>query len=241
MGYEISVAVAPIRREPSDRSEMVSQGLYGEELLILEKQEKWAMVRMQADGYEGWVDCKQMVNSTMQREKRHLTASLTRCSFPDGGHQWLAAGSVVTEDAALSNEQPVWKGSGADISHCAHEFLHAPYLWGGRTIMGIDCSGFTQLVMRLNGISIPRDAYQQAEKGNTVSFMEEAATGDLAFFDNQEGRIVHVGIVLRTAQTHVDVIHASGKVRIDALDHEGIFNRELSTYTHKLRIIKRIL
>ena len=136
-------------------------------------------------------------------------------------------------------EQPNWDGSADAIHRCARQFLNAPYLWGGRTILGIDCSGFTQLVMLLNGRSIPRDAYQQAELGDTVAFVEEAQTGDLAFFDNAEGRITHVGIVLREAEHHVSIIHASGKVRIDALDHQGIFNAERSAYSHKLRIIKR--
>jgi len=106
--------------------------------------------------------------------------------------------------------------------------------------MGIDCSGFTQLVMRLNGFSLLRDAYQQAEIGTTVMFIEESQTGDLAFFDNAEGRIIHVGIVLRESGGAAQIIHASGKVRVDALDHEGIYNQEQTNYTHKLRIIKRI-
>jgi len=239
MGYEISVAVAPIRREPSDRSEMVSQGLYGEELQILEKQEKWAMVRMQADGYEGWVDCKQFCEIQLGQESTQLSATLTFCTLPNKTNQWLAAGSVIAPDTTFSSQQPVWNGSEPHIEQCALQFLNAPYLWGGRTVMGIDCSGFTQLVMKLNGISIPRDAYQQADLGTEVTFVEEAITGDLAFFDNAEGRIIHVGIVLRTSIESVQIIHASGKVRIDALDHQGIFNRELSAYSHKLRIIKR--
>jgi len=114
-------------------------------------------------------------------------------------------------------------------------------LWGGRTAMGIDCSGFTQLVFSLNGISIPRDAYQQADIGTTVTFTEESQTGDLAFFDNAEGRIIHVGIILRDSDNGCRIIHASGKVRIDALDHQGVFHSEQLVYTHKLRIIKRIL
>jgi cell wall-associated NlpC family hydrolase len=104
----------------------------------------------------------------------------------------------------------------------------------------MDCSGFTQLVMRLNGTAIPRDAYQQAELGVTISFVEESQTGDLAFFDNAEGRIIHVGIVIRSADGVVEIIHASGKVRLDSLDHQGIFNRDSGSYTHKLRIIKRM-
>jgi cell wall-associated NlpC family hydrolase len=103
-------------------------------------------------------------------------------------------------------------------------------------LLGIDCSGFTQNVFAVCGKSIPRDAYQQAELGDTIDFAEEAQEGDLAFFDNEEGRIIHVGMVLKDAK----IIHASGRVRIDKLDHEGIYNAETKTYSHRLRIIKRL-
>ncbi|MFL5753049.1 MAG: C40 family peptidase, partial [Bacteroidia bacterium] len=122
-----------------------------------------------------------------------------------------------------------------DIVGLACQFLNAPYLWGGRSIMGIDCSGFTQLVYKLNGYKLPRDAYQQAELGTPLSFVEEAEAGDLAFFDNEEGRITHVGIVLSDQR----IIHASGKVRIDKFDHYGIFHSDRRKYSHLLRVIKR--
>ena len=118
----------------------------------------------------------------------------------------------------------------------ALRFLNSPYLWGGRTPLGIDCSGFTQMVYRLQGIDLPRDAYQQSEVGTTLSFIEESEAGDLAFFDDQEGKITHVGIMLE--DNHI--IHASGKVRIDRIDQQGIFNKETGKHTHKLRLIKSI-
>jgi cell wall-associated NlpC family hydrolase len=116
-------------------------------------------------------------------------------------------------------------------------YLHAPYLWGGRSPFGIDCSGFVQVVYKFSGIQLPRDAWQQAEKGDLLSFIEESAPGDLAFFDNDEGTIIHVGILLENNR----IIHASGKVRIDVIDHQGIYNRDLRAYTHNLRLIKSIL
>ena len=116
-------------------------------------------------------------------------------------------------------------------------FQNAPYLWGGRTLFGIDCSGFSQIVFKLNGIKLNRDAWQQAEQGAVVDFLPEAKSGDLAFFDNAEGRIIHVGIMLGTNK----IIHASGKVRVDTIDNQGIYNAEMGRYTHKLRIIKRFI
>ena len=115
-------------------------------------------------------------------------------------------------------------------------YLNAPYLWGGRTHFGIDCSGFTQMVYKLNGHKLLRDASQQATQGEPLSFIEESEPGDLAFFDNEEGTITHVGIMM--ADHHI--IHAHGQVRIDHMDHTGIYNAELKKHTHKLRVIKKI-
>lgn len=240
MKYRIAVAVAPLRREPSDRSEMVSQGLFGEQLDVLEKQEKWSMIRMQSDGYEGWVDNKQVELDPSVDDSVMVNIPLMRILHAGNEHGWVTAGAVVSAQSIAAQEQMSWSGSREDVEKCARLFLNAPYLWGGRTVMGIDCSGFTQLVMRLNGVSIPRDAYQQAEMGATISFIEETQIGDLAFFDNAEGRIIHVGIVMRNSEDQVEIIHASGKVRADVLDHQGIFNRDSGSYTHKLRIIKRM-
>ncbi|NOR88170.1 MAG: hydrolase Nlp/P60, partial [Bacteroidales bacterium] len=116
-------------------------------------------------------------------------------------------------------------------------FINAPYLWGGKTPFGVDCSGLTQSVYKMAGIQLKRDASQQATQGEVLNFLEEALPGDLAFFDNEEGHITHVGIILADNE----IIHASGKVRIDKIDHQGIYNIELGKYTHQLRLIKRML
>jgi hypothetical protein len=128
-----------------------------------------------------------------------------------------------------------------EVHIAAMMFMGVPYLWGGRTIFGMDCSGFTQLVARLTGKSIPRDAWQQAEGGELISFLDQAATGDMAFFDNEEGRITHVGLIMKSPDNPglSTIIHCSGQVRLDVLDHEGIFNLETRAYTHKMRLIKR--
>ncbi len=116
-------------------------------------------------------------------------------------------------------------------------YLNAPYLWGGKTPFGLDCSGFTQMVYKLNGYTLLRDAAQQATQGEALSFVEESEVGDLAFFDDSEGKIDHVGILMQNNH----IIHVHGKVRIDRIDHTGIFNTEMKRYTHQLRVIKKII
>jgi hypothetical protein len=241
MKMTVNVAVAPLRKEPSDRSEMISQALFGEGLIVLDQNEKWAMVRMELDGYEGWIDRKQMSEQISDNRGQIIKQAFASCKLHDGSVITLPAGAWMDDSIAQDNimNKP-WAGSAQDIEDCAKQFLNAPYLWGGRTLMGIDCSGFTQLVMRLNGVELPRDAYQQAECGETVSFLEETKTGDLAFFDNADGRIIHVGIVLKDQHDRNTIIHASGKVRIDMIDHQGIYNRDTGSYSHQLRIVKRV-
>ena len=247
-----TLSAIPLRKEASDRSEMTSQVLFGETFEVLEENEKWAMIRLDHDDYEGWIDRKQVSTGTSDGSSSAIVNTLLTFAknesgellvLPCGsylpnfsGDQFSIQGHAYTLKTGLADQ------TGITIRELAMPFLNVPYLWGGRTFMGIDCSGFSQVVMRLCNTAIPRDAYQQAETGEIVSFIEEARTGDLAFFDNAEGRITHVGIVLvnDTDNSH-KIIHASGKVRIDTLDHQGIFNAEMNTYSHKLRLIKRLL
>jgi cell wall-associated NlpC family hydrolase len=123
------------------------------------------------------------------------------------------------------------------IETAARQFINTPYLWGGKTVFGMDCSGFTQILYRIAGMDIPRDSHQQVENGTTVGFIKEARTGDLAFFGNDEERITHTGIMLEGGR----IIHASGKVRVDLIDQQGIYNKELKRYTHRLRVVKRMI
>lgn len=240
-------AIAPLRKEPTDRSEMVSQALFGESMMVLDELEKWYLVRMSHDNYEGWVDKKQvailMSNVQELNEIKHLSSlySLVRRSekvfvLPAGA----ILGQMVDSEIEIIQAYPNQESQKRGISDYALMFRETPYLWGGRTFMGIDCSGFTQIVFRLAGINLQRDAYQQAEQGDLVSFVDEATTGDLAFFENKEGRIMHVGMIIKEKNSETKIIHASGKVRIDNIDHIGIFNAETNSYTHSLRLIKRI-
>lgn len=252
------LSVVPCRIEPSDRSEMVTQLLFGECFEILETTEKWIRIKNAYDEYESWIGSKQFHPLPAEYYKRlyaaptlHasdlvqvITQESTQLSFPillgstlpfyDGNKVELGKENYLY-DGSVSF--PPKKVSRASILEYAYLYLHAPYHWGGRSPFGIDCSGFTQMVYMLNGIHLLRDACQQAEMGHTLSFVEEAIPGDLAFFDNDEGKIIHVGIVLPDQQ----IIHASGRVRVDKLDHHGIYNKETGSYTHHLRILKQII
>ena len=248
-----NLALIPLRIEPSDRSEIVSQVLFGEHFEIIETQNQWSKIRLHFDDYVGWIDSKQyqiiseknfndlskdaiilnsdlveyVTNSSTILLPITLGASLTFLH-----HSEINIDSFEFEGMRISGVKPK-----SDLITTAYTYLNAPYLWGGKTPFGIDCSGFTQMVYKLNGYKLLRDASQQSTQGDALSFIEESEAGDLAFFDNEEGKIIHVGIIMENNY----IIHASGKVRIDRLDHLGIYNAELNRHTHRLRVIKKII
>ena len=253
MKYGISnLAIVPMRIEAVDQAEMVNQILFGEHFKVLEVRNKWSKVRLAHDSYEGWVCNKQWIEieediyKQLDKEVATIAIDILDIISKDH-HQPIVIGSILPSfksgHALINNEMYRFDGlttagftKKEKLVENALMYLNAPYLWGGRSPLGIDCSGFTQMVYRLQGVDLPRDAYQQAEVGTTLSFVEESEAGDLAFFDNNEGRITHVGIILENNH----IIHASGKIRIDRIDQQGIFNKELGTHTHKLRLIKSI-
>jgi cell wall-associated NlpC family hydrolase len=255
MKYGISVlSVIAIRKEMSHRSEQISQLLFGETYEILQKQGGWLQIKCTYDGYEGWLDESQHYELT-EREYLNLSANepgmaleLVNSAVSSSYSVPILAGSTlpffdgmnfkIAKEKFIYNGQAIQadaKGS-AIFERIALRYTNAPYLWGGRSPFGIDCSGFTQIVFKFAGVPLLRDAYQQAEQGSVINFIEEAQPGDLAFFGNDEGRIVHVGIILKDNR----IIHASGKVRIDKLDHFGIYHAGQKKYSHSLKIIKRI-
>nr|WP_294937571.1 C40 family peptidase [uncultured Flavobacterium sp.] len=248
-----NLAIVPLRLEPSDRSELVSQVLFGEHFEILEQTEKWSRIRLAFDGYEGWIDNKQF---QLISEANYKFLSDTPCvmsadlieyiTTPDNhllpvpigsSLSFLDAPEINTSQFAFEGMKVCGVKPKSELVKTAFMYMNAPYLWGGKTPFGIDCSGFTQMVYKLNGHSLLRDASQQATQGEALSFIEESEPGDLAFFDNEEGRITHVGIIMDDNY----IIHAHGKVRIDRLDHLGIYNIDTGRHTHKLRVIKKII
>ena len=248
-----NLAMIPLRAEASDRSEIVSQILFGEHFEVLEQHKQWTHIKTQFDQYEGWIDTKQFQIITESNYTQlssdaiilsadlieyilapsnllipiPLGASLSFLNYPEMNTNHFDFEGTKTSGVKPRN----------NILTTAYMYLNAPYLWGGKTPFGIDCSGFTQMVYKLNGYKLLRDASQQANQGEALSFIEESEAGDLAFFDNDEGNITHVGIIMENNY----IIHASGKVRIDRLDHLGIYNAESNKHTHKLRVIKKII
>ena len=249
MRYGINnLSIVPLRLEPSDKSELVSQVLYGDTFKVLEQRKSWSKIQLSFDAYEGWIDNKQFVEITQDEynnlNNEPLKISIDLVEFVENENKQLFAipiGSILNGLNILGHKHD---GSFVDkiqtkerITITAFNYLNAPYLWGGKTPFGIDCSGFTQMVYKLNGYKLLRDASQQATQGDVLSFIEESEPGDLAFFDNDEGQIVHVGIILKDNY----IIHAHGKVRIDRLDHSGIYNVDTNKHSHKLRVIKKII
>ena len=248
-----NLAIIPLRVEPNDRSEIVSQVLFGEHFEVLETVKQWTKVRLQYDRYEGWIDTKQY-------------QPIAEADFKQLGKDAIVLNADLVEYVTAPNDLLMPVPLGASLSFLNHSdinvqhfdfeglrvsgvkakqeliptsfmYMNAPYSWGGKTPFGIDCSGFTQMVYKLNGHRLLRDAAQQATQGDALSFIEESEPGDLAFFDNEDGRIIHVGIIMEDNY----IIHASGKVRVDRLDHLGIYNAEVNKHTHKLRVIKKII
>lgn len=241
-----------MRTEFSDRSEMVSQILFGEKVEITEQKDNWIKIKAEFDNYEGWADRKQFLEIS-EEEFQNIQSDLyasesfnlaieneNPITLPIAAHlPNLTEGKMNFGTKEFEYLGEFCKGnlSKPEIVPIAKLYLNTPYLWGGKSVFGIDCSGLVQQVYKLCGYKLPRDAYQQAEFGEALSFIEEAEPGDLAFFDNKEGKIIHVGIILEGNK----IIHAHGKVRIDPFDNNGIFNTDSQNYSHKLRVIKKII
>ncbi len=248
------VPASPMRREASHRSEMVSQLLFGEQAELLEQADQFIKLRNCYDGYEGWCQTSQLFISEKEMtgtQQPLLCAEWSNTLYVNDTAMQVSMGTPLQlfkeRVAQWGNYRLQYNGKFRDstvtvfdeatIRQIALTFLNTPYLWGGRSVFGIDCSGYVQQVYRFFNKHLLRDAYQQAEQGEVVGFLQEVICGDLAFFDNEEGRITHVGLMLDNAT----IIHASGKVRIDPIDSAGILNADTGERTHRLRIVKRYL
>lgn len=251
------LSIIPVRAEASSKTEQVTQLLFGESFEIIGQNESgmWIHIRIQHDQYEGWVEkartwplSKEEFDAIAHETPVYAADMMAVARNTGGDNILLPLGSRLPQ---FSEDQFTFSGQQFNF-HGKHKtgqheitlenlqpyfgiYLNAPYLWGGRHPIGIDCSGLTQVIYQLLGVQLPRDAYQQAELGGTIDFVAEAQAGDLAFFDNEEGHINHVGFVLDSQS----ILHSAERTKIDKLDHQGIFDVEKQKYTHKLRIIKR--
>ena len=245
-----------IRREPAHTAEMVSQLLFGETCQIHDSRDQWWLVSLDFDGTEGWLmkSCLSITQPGMEPENsnegpfRMVSQPIVMATDQHGDQLLLPAGSIwpgekgnrisllgkvinlKTEDGLIAPSPNV------DPGKVGKGLISIPHLWGGRSGFGFDAPGLVQMLGRMMGLSLPRTCLALSEAGTAVNFIHEIKKGDLAFFDNPAGEIVHVGMALGNGR----ILHASGQVRIDRLDQHGIFNAEKDDYTHKLRVVKRL-
>ncbi len=251
----VLIPLVPVRTAPAETAEMCTQLLFGERVELLEVQERWIRIRNMTDQYEGWADRKmihplneQEAGTLDQAQWKHVQIPACSCALngtpvllPGGSLipfmntvPCMPAGQTLLIDDTWVDEQPADTGR---IVHLAQQYRQAPYLWGGKSVMGIDCSGFVQVVFAMCGIVLPRDASLQAGHGESIEGLDQAQAGDLAFFENAQGRIVHVGILLGPDR----IIHASGQVKTERIDRQGIISAQTGMYTHRLSHIQRFM
>lgn len=248
----VNVPAAPIRRKPLHRKEMVSQLLFGETVKVLKTRgDLWVKIVSLHDGYEGWMTNTMLaeVDETIAntRSEYATTGLLNKIILGDKIIQVPVGASLPSfadEKGKLASLPYSFDGeylkrdeqtpSAELIKKLSFQWLNAPYMWGGRTPLGVDCSGFVQVIFKLMGIDLPRDAWQQAQEGKAVKKFEDSTVGDLVFFNNKE-EIIHVGILFGNGE----IIHSSGKVRIDKIDKKGIINIDTGKRTLRLEAIRR--
>ena len=253
-------SIVPVRAEARESAEQTTQLLFGELVTVLERAERWQRVRLESDGQVGWVDAKMICPMKKEEYTAHraaladaavvsfpmtyavsenngqtipLTAGTRLTHYADGRFEVLGVGFRI--DVSMVSVQPK-ELTQENLLQTVRFFLNTPYLWGGKSAMGMDCSGFTQVVMSLFGKQLLRNASEQVKQGRKVSDRKKVQAGDLLFFDHHDGKISHVGIAIDAER----VIHCSGRVKVEKWDEQGIYSAEQGTYTHCLAAIRRV-
>lgn len=246
--------IISVKKDASHRSEMVTQALFGETLIVLDTENEWTQIQLVSDGYIGWIMSSQYLSipslfSTapflVNKDWKTIKIGDQKIKLPLGARVWdkdqmKSIFGKIKNRASISSIPQHKTTTVKGVLKTAKHFLGTPYLWGGKSSVGIDCSGLSQISYALNGYQLPRDAYQQAEIGQTISF-NQIQKGDLAFFKNADEKITHVGIIYKTSADYIQIIHSSGFVKIDQLDSKGIIHSDTKEYTHELAFIKRII
>lgn len=252
-------SITPVRMQASEAAEQSTQMLFGELCEIIEERPRWTRIRLESDGQEGWADAKMIC--PMQSEEyasykaslEHaamvvfpmayamsennaqtipLTAGTRLANYTDGRFEVLGVSFKIDPQMVITEPKELTQ---PNLLQTVRFFLNTPYLWGGKNALGMDCSGFTQIILSLFGKHLLRNASEQATQGIKVKNLQEAQAGDLAFFDHQDGKISHVGIIIDSER----IIHCSGRVKVEKLDSIGIFNAETGDYSHHLVQIRR--
>lgn len=247
------VPVCAVRKAPMQEAEMTSQLLFGEAVELISSHDEWVEVLCIYDGYTGFCMRNQLVQVSKEiasQDQVPLVQTWSGVMIVNAVPMHVPFGSAIPgmqkgeavwgDNRIRSSSKLVMEGAYVfdeeSIRQVAFTFLNTAYLWGGRSVFGIDCSGFVQLLMRFFGKHLPRDTSNQSMLGEDLGFLQEARCGDLAYFDNEEGKIIHVGLLLNDHE----IIHAAGKVRVDGIDGAGIIHSESAERTHRLRVIKRL-
>ena len=253
-------SIVPVRAEAREGAEQNTQMLFGETCTILEQIPRWNRIKLDEDGQEGWIDAKMIAPMTDDEYTAYrqayssaalvafpmvfavsennsqtipLTAGTRLTNYQDGRFEILGVAFRIDPTMVISkplemNEQ--------NLLQTVRFFLNIPYLWGGKNAMGMDCSGFTQIILSLFGKHLLRNASEQVTQGTPRTDISQIQAGDLVFFDHEDNKICHVGIVIDPER----VIHCSGRVKVEKLDSNGIFNAETGEYSHHLAAIRRV-
>ena len=251
------LSIVPVRAEASDKSELTTQLLFGDhyEINDTSKDKKWLKIRINFDQFEGWLDAKQHhpvsyeYYEYLNRAEFKITTDVTASLLYNKSPQIILMGSMIpisSSELFKMEEQFAFNGEAKNVGqkreyeylrNISFKYLNAPYMWGGKSPFGIDCSGFVQMVFKICGYRLFRNSWQQSNQGKSFRDVGLAKPGDLIFFKNAEEKVNHVGIFLEGDR----IIHASGKVRVDHLNEEGILNLETKIYSHQFSHVRRIL